>query len=183
MVKVENIKSQSPLKFSMKNNKFLYLVMAGFLGTLAFYVAAYVDMAVTGVPLDISVVLGQLIAGEHESAYIIGNVAHIGNGIGLTLFFGYVFLPISTKIMKGRIWIHGIIFGIIVTVTTVWFGLLPALGRISICCNSYNCGSMVCNVASTRCRHRRTKHCTRSSSNDYVSTYCIWFGNWNYSKE
>jgi len=128
MVKVVNIKSHSPQKFSMKNNKFLYLVMAGFLGTLAFYVAAYVDMAITGVPLDISVVLGQLIAGEHESAYIIGNVAHIANGIGLTLFFGYVFLPISTRVMKGRIWLHGIIFGIIVTATTVWFGLLPALG-------------------------------------------------------
>ncbi len=128
MVKVENIKSHNPQKFSMKNNKFLYLVMAGFLGTLAFYVAAYVDMAITGVPLDISVVLGQLIAGEHESAYIIGNVAHIANGIGLTLFFGYVFLPISTRVMKGRIWLHGIIFGIIVTATTVWLGLLPALG-------------------------------------------------------
>ncbi len=128
MVKVENIKSHNPQKFSMKNNKFLYLVMAGFLGTLAFYVAAYVDMAITGVPLDISVVLGQLIAGEHESAYIIGNVAHIANGIGLTLFFGYVFLPISTKIMKGRIWLHGIIFGIIVTVAAVWSVMLPALG-------------------------------------------------------
>ncbi len=115
-------------KQEYKNSKFLILVIAGFLGTLGFYVAAYVDMAITGVPLDISVVLGQLIAGEHESAYIIGNVTHIANGIGLTLFFGYVFLPISTRIMKGRIWLHGIIFGIIVTVTTVWFGLLPALG-------------------------------------------------------
>ncbi len=115
-------------KQGYKNSKFLILVIAGFLGTLGFYVAAYVDMAITGVPLDISVVLGQLIAGEDESAYIIGNVAHIDNGIGLTLFFGYVFLPISTRIMKGRIWLHGIIFGVIVTVTTVWFGLLPALG-------------------------------------------------------
>jgi len=128
MVKIEHIQTKHIEKVSNKRNKFLKLVAAGFLGTLAFYVAAYVDMAVTGVPLDISVVLGQLIAGEHESAYIIGNVAHIANGIGLTLFFGYVFLPISTRIMKGRIWIHGIIFGIIVTVTTVWFGLLPALG-------------------------------------------------------
>jgi hypothetical protein len=128
LVKIEHIQTKHVEKVSNKRNKFLKLVAAGLLGTLAFYVAAYVDMAVTGVPLDISVVLGQLIAGEHESAYIIGNVAHIANGIGLTLFFGYVFLPISTRIMKGRIWIHGIIFGIIVTVTTVWFGLLPALG-------------------------------------------------------
>ena len=128
MVKIEYMQTKHVEKVSNKRNKFLKLVVAGFLGTLAFYVAAYVDMAVTGVPLDISVVLGQLIAGEHESAYIIGNVAHIANGIGLTLFFGYVFLPISTRIMKGRIWLHGIIFGIIVTATTVWFGLLPALG-------------------------------------------------------
>ncbi len=116
------------IEISVKKNKFLYLVMAGFLGTLAFYVAAYVDMAITGVPLDISVVLGQLIAGEHESAYIIGNVAHIANGIGLTLFFGYVFLPISTRVMKGRIWLHGLVFGVMVTVVAVWFGMLPALG-------------------------------------------------------
>ena len=115
-------------KLVTKKSKFLYLILAGFLGTAAFYVAAYVDMEVTGVPLDITVVLGQLIAGEHESAQIVGHVAHISNGIGLTLFFGYVFLPISTRIMKGRIWLHGIIFGIIVTVTTVWLGLLPALG-------------------------------------------------------
>jgi len=128
MVKVENTKSDNPQKVSMKNNKFLYLVMAGFLGTLAFYVEAYVDMAITGVPLDISVVLGQLIAGEHESAYIIGNVAHVANGIGLTLFFGYVFLPISTRIIKGRIWFHGLVFGVMVTVVAVWFGMLPALG-------------------------------------------------------
>jgi len=128
MVKVENIKSDNPLIVSTKKNKFLYLVMAGFLGTLAFYVAAYVDMAITGVPLDISVVLGQLIAGEHESAYIIGNVAHIANGLGLTLFFGYVFLPISTRVMKGRIWLHGLVFGVIVTIVGVWFVMLPALG-------------------------------------------------------
>jgi len=115
-------------KPAYKNYKFPNLLIAGLLGTFAFYVAAYVDMAITGVPLDITVVLGQLVAGEHESAQIIGHVFHIGNGIGLTLFFGYVFLPISTRIMKRRIWLHGIIFGIIVTATTLWLGLLPALG-------------------------------------------------------
>ena len=111
-----------------KKYKLATLVIAGLLGTLGFYIAAYVDIAVTGVPLDISVVLGQIVAGDHESAYIIGNVFHIANGIGLTLFFGYVFLPISTRIMIGKLWLHGIIFGIIVTVTTLWLGMLPALG-------------------------------------------------------
>ena len=124
------MESDSPKKQPRKaqKSKFLWLVIAGLLGTFAFYVAAYVDIAITGVPLDISVVLGQLVVGEHESAQIVGNVFHIANGIGLTLFFGYVFLPISTRIMKGKIWLHGIIFGIIVTVTTVWLGMLPALG-------------------------------------------------------
>ena len=111
-----------------KNHKFSSLVIIGLIATLGFYIAAYVDMAITGVPLDISAVLGMLVVGEHESAQIIGNLLHIGNGIGLTLFFGYVFFPISNRIMKGRVWLHGIIFGVIVTATTVWFGMLPALG-------------------------------------------------------
>jgi hypothetical protein len=128
MVKIEDTDTIHVEKTSNQRDKFLKLVAAGILGTLAFYVAAYVDMAITGVPLDISVVLGQLIAGEHESAYIIGNVAHIANGVGLTLFFGYVFLPISTRVMKGRIWLHGLVFGVMVTVVAVWFGMLPALG-------------------------------------------------------
>jgi hypothetical protein len=110
------------------NQKFTRLVVAGLVGTLAFYVAAFIDMEITGIPLDIAVVLGQLVAGEDESSTIIGNIFHIGNGVGLTLFFGYVFIPISRKILKGRIWLHGIIFGVIVTVTTVWFGMLPSLG-------------------------------------------------------
>ncbi len=123
MVKIDT--KQKPF---VKNSKFVRFVIAGLVGTLSFYIAAYIDMAVTGVPLDISAVLGQLVVGNHESALIIGNLFHIGNGIGLTLFFGYIFLPISTRIMKGRVWLHGIIFGIIVTATTVWFGMLPALG-------------------------------------------------------
>jgi hypothetical protein len=103
-------------------------VIAGLVGTFAFYIAAFVDMAITGVPLDISVVLGMLVVGEHESSLIIGNIFHIANGVGLTLFFGYIFLPISTRIMSRRIWLHGIIFGVIVTATAVWLGMLPALG-------------------------------------------------------
>ena len=111
-----------------RNQKFFRLVIAGLVGTLAFYIAAFIDMEITGIPLDISVVLGQLVAEEDKSAIIIGNIFHITNGIGLTLFFGYVFMPISRKILNSRIWLHGIIFGVIVTATTVWFGMLPALG-------------------------------------------------------
>ena len=116
------------VKQAYKNHKFSSLIITGLVATLGFYIAAYIDMAVTGVPLDISAVLGMLVVGEHESAQVIGNLFHIGNGIGLTLFFGYAFFPISNRLMKGRVWLHGIIFGVIVTATTVWFGMLPALG-------------------------------------------------------
>ena len=116
------------IKQEYRNQKFFRLLIAGLVGTLAFYIAAFIDMEITGIPLDISVVLGQLVAGEDESAIIIGNIFHITNGICLTLFFGYVFMPISRKILNSRIWLHGIIFGVIVTATTVWFGMLPALG-------------------------------------------------------
>jgi hypothetical protein len=111
-----------------KNQKFSRLVIVGLVGTLAFYIASFIDMEITGIQLDISVVLGQLVVGEDESSIIIGNIFHIANGIGLTLFFGYVFMPISSKILSHRIWLHGIIFGVIMTATTVWFGMLPALG-------------------------------------------------------
>ena len=111
-----------------RNQKFTRLVITGLAGTLAFYIAAFIDMEITGIPIDISVVLGQLVLGDDESAIIIGNIFHIANGMGLTLFFGYVFMPISRKILNGKIWLHGIIFGIIITATTVWFGMLPALG-------------------------------------------------------
>ena len=116
------------LKQVSRNQKFSRLVIAGLVGTLAFYIAAFIDMEITGIPLDISVVLGQLVAGEDESAIFIGNIFHITNGVGLTLFFGYIFMPISRRILNSRIWLHGIIFGVIVTVTTVWFGMLPSLG-------------------------------------------------------
>ena len=113
---------------SFQNHKFPSLVITGLVATFSFYIVAYVDMAITGVPLDISAVLGMLIVGEHESAQIIGNLFHIANGVGLTLFFGYIFFPISYRIMTGRVWLHGIIYGVIVTATAVWFGMLPALG-------------------------------------------------------
>ena len=73
------------VKQVFKNQKFPRLVIAGLLGTLAFYIAAFVDMEITGIPLDISVVLGQLVVGEDESALIIGNLFHIASPSSLPL--------------------------------------------------------------------------------------------------
>ncbi|QDI89186.1 hypothetical protein Nisw_06435 [Candidatus Nitrosopumilus sp. SW] len=115
-------------QISFKNLKFTSLVYAGLLGTIAFNVAMYVDISITGVSLDIVTVLGNLTIGESEYSQTVGHAIHLANGVGLSLFFGYVFLPISTRILKGRIWFHGVIYGTTVTVTTVWFGMLPALG-------------------------------------------------------
>jgi len=61
-------------KLVYKNNKFLILVLAGLLGTLAFYIAAYVDMAVTGVTLDITVILGL----KRYSMYVMDYGAPVG---------------------------------------------------------------------------------------------------------
>ena len=116
------------LKQVSRNQKFFRLIIIGLIGILAFYIAAFIDMELIGIPLDISVVLGQLVLGSDESAIIIGNIFHIANGIGLILFIGYIFMPISRRILNGRIWLHGIVFGMIVTATTVWFGMLPSLG-------------------------------------------------------
>ena len=50
------------LKLVSRNQKFTRLVITGLVGTFAFYIAAFIDMEITGIPLDISVVLGQLVA-------------------------------------------------------------------------------------------------------------------------
>ena len=88
----------------------------------------YADMAITGVSLDIPSVLGQLAVGESSYASVVGNAIHLGNGIGLSLLFGYVVLPISKKIAKVPTIITGITFATVELVIAVWFVMLPALG-------------------------------------------------------
>ncbi len=115
-------------KQEYKNNKFPNLLIAGFLATLAFNGVMYLDIAVTGIPLDIPKTLGQLTVGESENAEMIGHAIHILNGMGLALLFGYVALPISKRIIRLPIWIYAVTFMIVELIVTVWFGMLPALG-------------------------------------------------------
>ncbi len=115
-------------KLSYNNYKFLNLLIAGFLATLVFNGIMYMDIAITGIPLDIPITLGQLVVGESEDAEMVGNVIHILNGMGLALLFGYVALPISKRIVRLPIWLYAVIFMIIELIATVWFGMLPALG-------------------------------------------------------
>jgi len=116
------------VKKSAKDSKFLRLVLAGILGTLAFNFAMYADISITGVPLDIANILGQLTVGESELAPIVGHAIHLGNGIGLALLFGYVALPISKRIIRLPIMVYALAFVVIELVVATWFGLFPALG-------------------------------------------------------
>ena len=115
-------------KPAYKNYKFPSLLIAGFLATLVFNGVMYMDIAITGIPLDIPTTLGNLVVGESEDAEMVGHTIHILNGMGLALLFGYVALPISKKIVRLPIWLYAVIFMIIELVVTVWFGMLPALG-------------------------------------------------------
>ncbi|MBL7015911.1 MAG: hypothetical protein ISR79_06040 [Nitrosopumilus sp.] len=113
---------------SPKNFKFGNLVFAGLLGTIAFNAVMYADISITGIPLDIVAVLGNLAAGESEYSQTIGQAIHLANGVGLSLFFGYVVLPISKKITKQPLIIYAVLFAAFETVIGVWFGMLPTLG-------------------------------------------------------
>ena len=115
-------------KLSYNNYKFPNLLIAGFLATLVFNGVMYMDIAITGIPLDIPITLGQLVVGESEDAEMVGHIIHILNGMGLALLFGYVALPISKRIVRLPIWLYAVIFMIVELIVTVWFGMLPALG-------------------------------------------------------
>jgi len=115
-------------KTFVKNSKFVRFVIAGVLATIAFNAAMYTDIAITGVPLDIAALMGELTVGESEYTETVGHVIHFANGIGLSLLFGYVALPISKKIIKLPVIVYAIVFAIVETVIAVWFVMLPMLG-------------------------------------------------------
>ena len=115
-------------QITLKNSKFVRFVIAGVLATIAFNGAMYTDIAITGVPLDIAALMGELTVGESEYTETVGHVIHFANGIGLSLLFGYVALPISKKIIKLPVIVYAIVFAIVETVIAVWFVLLPMLG-------------------------------------------------------
>ena len=115
-------------QITLKNSKFVRFVIAGVLATIAFNGAMYLDIAITGVPLDIAALMGELTVGESEYTETVGHVIHFANGIGLSLLFGYVALPISKKIIKLPVIVYAIVFAIIETVIAVWLIMLPMLG-------------------------------------------------------
>jgi hypothetical protein len=111
-----------------RGSKFTRLIFAGIIATIAFNGAMYADIAITGIPLDIPATMGSLAVGESEYAETVGHAIHFANGIGLSLLFGYVALPISKKIIKLPVIVYAIVFAIVETVIAVWFVMLPMLG-------------------------------------------------------
>ena len=111
-----------------RGSKFARIVLAGILGTIAFNGVMYADIAITGIPLDIVATMGSLAVGESEYTETVGHVIHFANGIGLSLLFGYVALPISKKIIKLPVIVYAIVFAIVELVIAVWFVMLPMLG-------------------------------------------------------
>ena len=113
---------------TLKGSKFVRLILAGILGTIAFNGVMYADIAITGIPLDIVPVMESLAVGESKHTQVAGHTIHLANGIGLSLLFGYVALPISRKIMKLPVISYAVIFVLVELVIAVWFGMLSVLG-------------------------------------------------------
>jgi hypothetical protein len=106
----------------------LRIIVAGVAATLAFNVVMYSDIAITGIPLDIPAVLGQIAVGENVYSNLAGQIIHLVNGVGLALLFGYLVVPVAKNIFKQPIIVYAVLFAAFETVVGVWFGMLPALG-------------------------------------------------------
>jgi Family of unknown function (DUF6789) len=107
---------------------FVSAIVAGVVGTVAFNAVMYFDIAATGVQLDLTRVLGSFVVGRDGPVDAAGYIFHFANGIGLALFYVFVFLPISKRVTKLSIWFYAIIYAVMVAVGPIFFGLFPALG-------------------------------------------------------
>ena len=118
----------SSQKISIGKNPIVRFVVAGIVATVAFDLVMYADIAITGIPSNIPNLLGSLLLGESQYAEPLGHIIHLGNGIGLSLIFGFVALPIARKISKIPIIVTAITFSIIELIVAVWYVMLPSLG-------------------------------------------------------
>ena len=109
-------------------SRFFAAIAAGVVGTVAFNTVMYIDVTITGIPLDLTRVLGSLVVGRDGPVDAAGNIFHFANGIGLALLYAFVFLPVSKRVTKRNAWFYGIIYAVMVAVGPIFFGLFPALG-------------------------------------------------------
>jgi hypothetical protein len=109
-------------------SKLIVAVVAGLVGTVAFNTVMYIDVATTGIPLDLTRVLGSVVVGQDGPTDAAGNIFHFANGIALAMLYIFVFLPISKRVTKRNMWFYGIIYAVMIAVGPIFFGLFPALG-------------------------------------------------------
>ncbi len=109
-------------------SRFIAAIVAGLVGTVAFNTVMYIDVATTGIPLNLTMVLGSLLVGQDGPTDAAGNIFHFANGIGLAMFYIIVFVPISMRVTKQYKWYYGIIYGVMIAVGPIFFGLFPAMG-------------------------------------------------------
>jgi hypothetical protein len=109
-------------------SRFFAAIVAGVVGTAAFNAVMYFDIAATGVQLDLTRVLGSFVVGRDGPVDAVGYIFHFANGIGLALFYVFVFLPVSKRVTKRTAWYYGIIYAVMVAVGPIFLGLFPALG-------------------------------------------------------
>ena len=109
-------------------SRFIVAIVAGLVGTVAFNTVMYIDVATTGIPLNLTRLLGSLLVGQDGPTDVTGNIFHFANGIGLAMFFIFVFVPISKRVTKQYKWFYGIIYAVMIAVGPIFFGLFPAMG-------------------------------------------------------
>ncbi|MGD1836746.1 MAG: DUF6789 family protein [Nitrososphaeraceae archaeon] len=109
-------------------NKIIRLIIIGIVATIAFDLVAYIDVTITGLPLNIPATLGEVILDKNQYSYLFGYLIHIGNGIVLSLLFGILILPVFKKILNIPTVIYAVIFSVLVTIIGVWLVMLPLLG-------------------------------------------------------
>ena len=109
-------------------SKLLRIILVGILSTVAFNVTMYVDVSLTGLPLDIVELMGSLVVGDHPDMHLVGHMVHTANGIGLTLLFAYVVIPLSRRIRKISIVAVAVVYAVMETIVAVWLAMLPMLG-------------------------------------------------------
>ena len=93
-------------------SRFIAAIVAGLVGTVAFNMVMYIDVAITGIPLDLTRVLGSLVVGQNGPVDAAGNIFHFAIGIGLAMIYMFVFLPLSKRVTKRIHWYYGIVYAV-----------------------------------------------------------------------
>ncbi|WCK52965.1 hypothetical protein PP175_16245 [Aneurinibacillus sp. Ricciae_BoGa-3] len=84
----------------------------------------YIDIAITGIPVDIPVLLGSKLIGERSGTLFAGHLVHLLNGIVLAIIFFALIphMPGRNNIVKG------VLFAVAELIVGVGLFMLPIMG-------------------------------------------------------